>query len=1184
LKKTFGSSLVLRTCGLILLSLSVFAIGSYRAIVQPAIHDLSQAEMGVVSQRVVERIDNLQRAVETTLRISQVWGARGDFDQNQLSRFNEYFFPIIENNHEIASVNFVHDSGREILLLRSADGQWVNRVSDPVHWGRKTYWYFWSRQRRLEKTEIRWLDYDARTRPWFKGAMALASDTQVFWTQPYVFFTTRSLGMTAAMRWTAKDGSHYVIGHDVDLLDLSRYTASLKIGARGSVALMNDDGALLALPYAQNLVTDAQFRAAMQKTATADGLAGPEAGFDAWRRAGRPNGQVQAFVFGLQPWFSLFSPTMLGGQRVWLGVFAPGQDFIPGNARDLWMLLLISAAALAIGYLVALRMAYRFAFPLKALARDSERIGSLELGDIVALSSRQAPWREVRQLAEAHESMRLRLLDAKHSLEQANQQLEDKVAARTSELSHQAALLGALLDSIPNPIFYKGADARYLGCNLAYEQAFGVARASLIGLCVFDLDFLSRAQREVFHADDQAVIHECGRRMRDETLRFADGHMHHVLYSVSGFRDSDGSPGGAIGVIVDVSKLKAAEQQARDAREVAEAATQAKAEFLANMSHEIRTPMNAIIGMTQLALHTELTPQQRNYLDKVNGAANGLLGLINDILDFSKIEAGMLCCERTEFSLEQVIEQVADLVALRVLDQGLEFLFDVASDVPLFLLGDPLRLGQVLNNLVSNAIKFTDSGEVTLAVAKLSETVSEVVLGFEVRDTGIGMQPAELERIFSAFSQADSSTTRRYGGTGLGLSISKRIVELMGGQVAVSSQPGVGSCFSFSARFGLATRPPGQARAQVSQHEAREMSVLVIDDNAAAREVFEHMLRSQGFPTRALASGAAALRELARAEEAGSPYQVVLIDWQMPQMDGVQTLRCIRQSGARHPPACLLVTSHDRDRLALALGDTPVDGLLDKPTTASALLDAIQGAYRDRAPLTRLVARGAEFDWLKLRAMLSDAPVLLVEDNPTNQELARELLNKVGINPDLAINGQEALRKVRQRDYALVLMDCQMPIMGGLEATRQLRADPKFQALTIVAMTASAMAGESEKCRAAGMNDYLSKPINISDFYRMLTRWITPDQTFPFESQAREPRPALNPLAVEEAMHVLAGQLNRNDAKASRGATELKLLLAETEVAELAMRVARHASQYDYDSALTALHRLAASLSVELDV
>ena len=1093
MKKTFASSLVLRMCGLILLSILVFAFGCYHLIVQRTVDSLAQSEMQISAQQLQSRTQHLLSSVQDTLRASQSWGRNSTWNsqtewlaanRHELQRFNDFFFPIIENHAEIASVNMAHQSGREILLLHDANGGWTNRISDPAHWGRTTYWFFWDRQRRLIRSETRQQDYDARQRPWFRNAMANNDDGAIVWTRPYTFYTTRQIGLTVSTRWTASDGSRFVIGHDVNLSSLSRLAGTLPSERAKTLALLDEQGRLLALPYA-----DGQLQPGEQLHPLATVNNGPLShAYPHWLLRSQLTGQASRFTAGGQEWFSLFQPMTLGDQTWWIGVIAPESSFLPGTASDLILLVLISIAALICAGMVALRMAQRFARPLELLAQGSVRFGQLELQQAVSQDALQAPWLEVRQLAAAQEQMRQQLLVKTSELQQARAELEQKVVERTSDLQHQVALVEALLDTIPNPIFYKGADTRFIGCNQAYEQAFGIDRSNFIGKRVLELEYLPASARQIFQQEDEAVIANCSRISREEQLRFADGQLHHVLYSVTGFRHEDSTPGGLIGVIVDVSAIKIAEQEARAARHQAEAATRAKAEFLANMSHEIRTPMNAVIGMTQLALQTQLSPQQRNYLEKVNTAANGLLGLINDILDFSKIEAGKLSCEQTEFALEEVIARVADLMALRVRDKGLELLFDIDSAVPARLIGDPLRLGQVLNNLVGNAVKFTDSGEVTLSVRLEREEQDKLTLHFAVSDTGIGMSAAQQDCIFQAFSQADSSTTRRYGGTGLGLSISKHIVQLMDGDITVSSQPGQGSCFSFTCQFGKAD---AEEPALSTLPDIRGMRALVVDDNAAAREVFVHMLQALQLEAWSVDSGTAALQALQQAQDAGLPYQLVLIDWKMPGMDGVETLRRIQANTQLDTPVCLLATAHDCDSLSQALGNTTVDGIFNKPATFSTLLDAIHTACRHQ-PALQVGSNAPRLDLAQLRQLLQGAQVLLVEDNQTNQEVALELLRQVGIQADLAENGAQAVAMAATRDYALMLMDCQMPVMDGLEATRQLRLDTRHNASKIVAMTANVMEGEEQRCLDAGMDDYIAKPIDIQVFYACLLRHLRP--------------------------------------------------------------------------------------------
>ncbi|MFN3377155.1 MAG: PAS domain S-box protein [Burkholderiaceae bacterium] len=645
----------------------------------------------------------------------------------------------------------------------------------------------------------------------------------------------------------------------------------------------------------------------------------------------------------------------------------------------------------------------------------------------------------------------------------------------------------ALIDAIPVPLFYQDAEGRYLGFNQAYEQAFGVQRDRLVGRTLLDLDFLPPEQRERFNADAADAM-AGGQALHQEVdLRYADGQIHHTLFWLHGFSGRDGAPGGLIGTLVDITDRQRAEQELRRAKELAEESAAMKSNFLANMSHEIRTPLNAIIGMSHLALKSGLNARQHDYVSKIQQAGQHLLGVINDILDFSKIEAGKLSVERQPFVLDRLLESVSDVVAYKAGAKGLELVCDVAADVPPNLVGDALRLGQILINFANNAVKFTEQGEITLAVRQIDTlTGNRVLLRFEVRDTGIGLTAEQMGRLFQSFQQADTSTTRRYGCTGLGLAISKSLAELMGGQVGVESEHGKGSVFWVS----LPLERGAPARAMLPPPDLRGQRVLVVDDNHTAASVLSDMLESMGFVVQQAHSGVQALDCIRQAHEQAQPFGLLLLDWHMPGMDGIELARRIRALGLARVPQMLMVTAYGREDVMRAAQAQGIDTVLIKPVNASVLLDTLMqpleaGPVGMRSPQ----ALPAEAD---LPAQVRGAHILLVEDNELNQMVAAEMLRDAGFVVDVADNGRAAIDRIHRQDYDLVLMDMQMPEMDGESATRALRADPRYAQLPIVAMTANAMEADRQRCLAAGMNDHVAKPIEPAALWAALVRWIRP--------------------------------------------------------------------------------------------
>jgi two-component system, sensor histidine kinase and response regulator len=602
---------------------------------------------------------------------------------------------------------------------------------------------------------------------------------------------------------------------------------------------------------------------------------------------------------------------------------------------------------------------------------------------------------------------------------------------------------------------------------------------------------------------------------RDGRVVIADG-----TFSV--IRDTAGNPQYLLNTTKDITDRKRAEAELLSAKEQAIAATEAKAEFLANMSHEIRTPMNAILGMTHLALKTELTAKQRDYLTKTKVAAQALLGIINDVLDFSKIEAGKLKVENTEFHLDQVLEDLSSVVAQKAHDKNLEFLIASPNDLPPNFIGDPLRLGQILINLVNNAIKFTDRGEVVLTVALEQQLADRLKVRFSVRDTGIGMTPEQAARLFQAFSQADTSTTRKYGGTGLGLSISKRLVEIMGGEIWAESTYGEGSTFFFTAWLGI-----GSCEAERKRFvpDLSGIRALIVDDNPLAREILTEHLKAFAIRVDSASSGEQAIRELSAAGT-HDPYQLVLMDWHMPGMDGLETSRVIKCSKALNQiPRIVLVTAFGHDDIRVLADELGMDGYLLKPVTPSTLYDTLIrlfGVAGDQAKLSPCTcAETVSPDATGIR-------VLLVEDNEVNQQVATELLESAGASVRIANHGGEAVSILMEGEqpppFDVVFMDLQMPVMDGFTATALLRTRPQLQELPIIAMTAHALVEEQQRCLQAGMSDHVSKPIDPDALFTTLMRWSKPRKVQAAAAEARPARAAEDrPLPEMEGVDVAGG-------------------------------------------------------------
>ncbi|WP_295006437.1 response regulator [uncultured Dechloromonas sp.] len=667
-----------------------------------------------------------------------------------------------------------------------------------------------------------------------------------------------------------------------------------------------------------------------------------------------------------------------------------------------------------------------------------------------------------------------------------------------------------LIESIPGFVYLCQLDTEWTMNYLSpgFVEMTGYPAEDLI-------DNKVRSYSSIIHPDDIELVEKSvaagvnNRRAYEMQYRIkaANGLIYWVSERGSAHIGSDGHADYLIGVVFDITaskqnevelekhrlylaemveirtaELREANAELLVAKERADGAARTKSEFLANMSHEIRTPMNAIYGMSHLLQRTPLSKRQENYVQKILQSGSYLLGIINDILDFSKIEAGKLAIEETEFEFDSVVRNVANLIGEKAGDKGLELLFHIAPDVPSVLIGDPLRLGQILINYGNNAVKFTERGEICVSASVVRREENEVVLRLAVSDTGIGLSEEQRQKLFQSFEQADASTTRKYGGTGLGLAISRRLAEMMHGEVGVDSQLGSGSTFWCTIRLGIGKDKSPRPEAL----SLRGIRVLVADDHDGARQALAEQLEHLRFQVATVSSGSAAVSAFQEAQARGEPFRIILLDWKMPGLNGIEAASRISELKLNPPPAIALVTAYGREEVFNQAEAAGIGNILVKPVSPSVLLDTIMSMLDSERGILHIPERPEE----KLGGGFMGQRLLVAEDNPVNQELIKELLEIAGLIVDIAENGREAVTMVQESSYDLVLMDMQMPELDGVEATKQIRALTNVSEIPIIAMTANVMKEDRERCLAAGMNDFIAKPIICDELYALLRKWM----------------------------------------------------------------------------------------------
>ena len=654
-----------------------------------------------------------------------------------------------------------------------------------------------------------------------------------------------------------------------------------------------------------------------------------------------------------------------------------------------------------------------------------------------------------------------------------------------NRLLQRLKLLAHTLDSVDECVSICDPGDRLLFVNRAFLRTYGYEECDLIGENVSIVRSPLNSQ-EVTGKILPATL--AGGWRGELWNRKRDGSDFQVMLNTAAVTGGDGRVEATVGVARDITERKQVEAELTRTRDHAERANRAKSDFLAMMSHEIRTPMNGVIGMTGLLLDTELTPEQRDYAETVRKSGDALLTVINDILDFSKIEAGKLLIECSPFDLRLVIEEVNEMLAPKAEDNNLEFILEYPPSLPHCFIGDAGRIRQVVTNLVGNAIKFTPSGTVRVAVECIGQDTETAQMRVAIHDTGVGIPQEKLESIFAKFSQVDSSTTRKYGGTGLGLAIARQLIELMGGSVAVESRSGAGSTFSLT----LPLRQDAEPRAAVDVAGLRGLRVLVVDDHEANRRVLTGLTANWGMRSGSCASGKEALQALHTAQASGDRYHFVVLDYQMPGMDGPALAAAIKADPTLRDAAVVMLSSLGNSTEVRHMEGAGIDAWLVKPVRQGQLRNTLATAWGrqvredDRGHRVAEVpaSRAGSFAGLGLR-------VLVAEDNAVNQKVAVRMLEKLGVRADLASNGLEALELLKMLPYDLILMDCQMPEMDGYEAAREIRRrEPGTHRTAIVAMTAEAMTGAREKCIEAGMDDYIAKPIRLEHLVEALQKWL----------------------------------------------------------------------------------------------